>query len=367
MSETNQLMSTPRTVDIEITPRCNLRCSYCYFFDNPGECYEELPAAEWLQFFEELADCRVMSVCLAGGEPFIRADLRQLLGGVVKNRMRFSLLSNGGLIDDDIAAFLATTGRCDQVQISLDGSRAEVHDVFRGRGSFAGAVRGIRTLQRHRVSVGVRLTVHRRNVGDIAAAADFILGELGLPSFGTNAASYLGTCRSRQDDVALSLEDRFTAMEALLAAEKKYPGRILARAGPLADARTWRQMERARIDCAPAFPSCGRLTGCGCVFWRMSIRADGAMIPCTLLPHLTMGRINRDSLKEVWQKAAALAGMRDRTSMPLSESRHCAGCAYQSYCTGNCPALAYTITGEVHAPSPDSCLRDYLAAGGRIP
>lgn len=362
-----KVMSTPRTVDIEITPRCNLRCSYCYYFNSPGESYVELPAAEWLRFFDELGACSVLSVCLAGGEPFIREDLPDLLRGIVRNRMRFTLLSNGGLIDDAIAAFIASTGRCDQVQISLDGGEPAQHDAFRGRGSFAAAVRGVRTLQRHGINVGVRLTVHRRNVRHLEAAADFILGELGLPSFGTNCASYLGTCRTKQSDVALSVEERMQAMTSLLAVERKYPGRVVAQAGPLADAHTWRRMEAARLAGAPAFPMCGRLTGCGCVFSRMGVRSDGAMIPCTLLPHLVMGRINRDPLREVWQRAEAILSMRDRTKRTLDESHHCAGCDYQPYCTGNCPALAYTITGEVHAPSPDACLRDFLASGGRLP
>ena len=37
------------------------------------------------------------------------------------------------------------------------------------------------------------------------------------------------------------------------------------------------------------------------------------------------------------------------------------------YCTGNCPALAYTLTGEVNHPSPDACLRRFLEEGGQIP
>lgn len=361
------LMPSPRSVDIEITPRCNLRCSYCYFFNSPGESYLELPASEWLAFFDELGAQRVMSVCLAGGEPFIRKDLPDLLAGIVRNRMRFSLLSNGGLIDDGIAAYIAATGRCDQVQISVDGSHAATHDACRGKGSFDAAIRGIRILQRHRIPVMVRMTVHRHNVDDIEATAEFLLATLGLPRFGTNAASYLGTCRIRQDEVALTLDERMRAMRAMLAVERKFPGRIVAQAGPLADAHAWRRMEAARQAEAPPFAMGGRLTACGCVFARMGVRSDGSMIPCTLLPHLVMGRINRDTLRDVWERAAAMTAMRNRQERPLQDAAFCTGCPYQPYCTGNCPALAYTLTGDVHAPSPDACLRSFLAEGGSIP
>lgn len=362
-----RVMATPRHVDIEITSRCNLRCKYCYYFNSPGENYTELPLAEWLQFFDELGACGVMSVCLAGGEPFIRRDLPELIAAIVRNRMRYSLLSNGGLIDDRIAGTLAQTGRCEQVQISIDGSHAATHDACRGRGSFEAAVRGVRTLRRHGISVMVRMTVHRHNVDDIEATADFLLGTLGLPAFGTNAASYLGTCRIRQDEIGLTIEERMRAMRAMLAVEQKYPGRIIAQAGPLAEARMWRRMEEARKQGEPSFSQGGRLTACGCVFARMGVRSDGTMIPCTLLPQLTLGRINRDPVRETWQKAAAMIAMRTRQNTTLEEMPHCAGCDYKPYCTGNCPALAFTLTGEVNAPSPDACLRDFLAAGGEIP
>ena len=45
------VMRTPLNVDVELTARCNLRCSYCYFFNNPEVEYRDLPTEEWLQFF----------------------------------------------------------------------------------------------------------------------------------------------------------------------------------------------------------------------------------------------------------------------------------------------------------------------------
>ena len=100
------LMRTPRSVDLEITGRCNLRCKYCSHFTSGSDVEEDLPTGEWLKFFEELRDCSVLEVCILGGEPFIREDFRELIQGVVRNRMRFSVLTNGTLITDDMAAFL---------------------------------------------------------------------------------------------------------------------------------------------------------------------------------------------------------------------------------------------------------------------
>ena len=109
------VMRTPRTVDIAITGRCNLRCAYCSHFSSPGDQNADLSAEEWLRFFRELNRCAVMDVILQGGEPFCRNDLEELLEGIVENRMRFSILTNGTLVTQNIAAFIAETRRCDAV------------------------------------------------------------------------------------------------------------------------------------------------------------------------------------------------------------------------------------------------------------
>jgi len=366
-SQKNFVMRTPRTVDVEITSRCNLRCSYCYFFDNPDVRYQDLPSSEWLEFFDKLGQCAVMNVCLAGGEPFIRKDLSELIEGIVQNRMRFSILSNGTLIEDEIAAYIADTGRCNYVQVSIDGSRPEIHDTCRGKGSFAKAIRGILTLQRYRVPVTSRVTIHRHNVHDLENIPRLLLEELGLSEFSTNAASYQGSCRQHASDVLLNTRERQLAMETLLILSEKYDGRISAMAGPLAEARSWSRMEVARAQCASAFPKGGRLTGCGCSASKIAVRSDGAIMPCSMLPHLELGRINRDSLAEVWKCSPILNRLRQRHTIALTEFEFCAGCPYTEYCTGNCPGLAFNLTNEVDHPSPDACLRRYLEYGGKLP
>jgi SynChlorMet cassette radical SAM/SPASM protein ScmE len=362
-----RVMRSPSSLDLEITARCNLRCRYCYFFNNPAIEYRDLPTDEWLKFFDELGSLGVMRVTLAGGEPFIREDLPLLLAGIVRNRMRFSLLSNGVLIGDEIATYIAGTGRCEHVQVSVDGSSAAVHDSCRGKGSFDGAIRGIRTLQRHGIHVAVRVTIHRNNVHDLENIARFLLEDLGLPGFGTNAAGYMGTCRVNADDLLLNLAERQEAMATLLSLATKYPSRISASAGPLAEARGWRQMEEARTEGKPAFPNRGRLTACGCPRSKISVRADGTIVPCNMLNHIGLGRINRDSLAEIWQHSPALNQLRNRHTIPLTDFKFCAGCPFISYCTGSCPGLAYALTGKVDHPSPDACLRRFLEEGGTIP
>jgi SynChlorMet cassette radical SAM/SPASM protein ScmE len=153
----------------------------------------------------------------------------------------------------------------------------------------------------------------------------------------------------------------------LLALNAKYPGRISASAGPLAEARAWRDMVAAADRNAAAFPGCGCLSACSGPQSDLAVRADGVMVPCVQMSHLALGRINHDNLADIWQNHPELVRLRQRNGTRLDDFEFCQGCRYLEYCTGNCPALAYLITGSDHHPSPDACLRQFLEAGGVLP
>lgn len=361
------LMRAPRSVDISITGRCNLRCKYCSHFSSAGDSGSDLPKEEWLKFFRELNKYAVFNVTLQGGEPFFREDLKELINGIVQNRMRFSILSNGTLITEKTASFLSATGRCDSVQVSIDGSTPVTHDVFRGKGTFFKAIRGVKHLQKHNVPVSVRVTIHKNNVMDLDGIAGLLLDDIGLEGFSTNAASYMGLCRQNSEMIQLTAEERSIAMEDLLRLNKKYNGRINASAGPLADGVTWLEMERARRLMKKGMSSKGYLTGCEGPMCTIAIRSDGVIIPCIQMSHIQLGRINRDDIREVWQNHPELNRLRQRCNIPLKDFEFCRDCDYIDYCTGNCPALAYMILGNENHPSPDACLKKFLQDGGRLP
>ncbi|UCG15044.1 MAG: SynChlorMet cassette radical SAM/SPASM protein ScmE [Deltaproteobacteria bacterium] len=361
------VMRTPRSVDLAITNRCNLRCTYCSHFTGAGDVGQELSKKEWLRFFQELNRYAIMKVTLQGGEPFCRNDLKDLIEGIVENRMRFNILSNGTLITDEMAKFLASTRRCDGVQISVDGSVPITHDSCRGEGSFFKAMQGINCLQKYGLRVSVRVTIHKHNVLDLENLARLLLEEIQLPGFSTNSACHLGLCKQNADQVQLSVEERSLAMQALQQLNKKYNGLISATAGPLAEGTTWLAMETAHREGSEPLPERGRLSGCNGPMSQLGVRADGVMVPCVQLSHMDLGRINHDDLGEVWRTHPELTRLRERRSISLNSFVYCQGCNYINYCTGNCPALAYEVFGQVNHPSPDGCLKRFLETGGRLP
>ncbi len=360
------VMRSPRYVDIAITSKCNLRCKYCYFFDRRSVNYIDLPTAEWLKFFEELGNMAVLNIGLFGGEPFLRTDIKDIIKGIVHNRMRFYIGSNGTLVNDDIANFIKKTGRCDLIQISLDGSCADIHDAIRGRGSFKGAVRGIKTLQKHGIPVTVRVTINHHNVHDLENMARFILDDLGLSIFQCFSSRDQGSFRKHADEIKLTVKDNMSAMATLLKLSEKYPGKISAASTPLLQAKSWKEMEEARIQKKPGCKMGGHLIPCGDSFKNIHVHSDGTITPCTILGNINMGRINQDSFSEVWLNSPVLNNMRSRY-IPLADFEFCQGCEYIPYCKGTCPVSAYSMTGKLDHPDQDTCLRAFLRNGGKLP
>ena len=232
------LARAPQAVDISLTGRCNLSCRYCFFAGEMAG-LSDLPTERWLALFEELGGLAVQRVTLSGGEVFTRPDLWELVDGLVASRLRYSILSNGTLITEKtIAAFGEGKRRLrlDSIQVSIDGSRAEIHDKSRPPHSFDAALRGLRLLKEAGFPVTVRVTVNAHNVEDLPAIAELLLEDVGLAGFSTNEAEQMGTARCLGESIMLSREQRLRAMDLLTGLNERYGGCIGASAGPLAAA-----------------------------------------------------------------------------------------------------------------------------------
>jgi len=104
----------------------------------------------------------------------------------------------------------------------------------------------------------------------------------------------------------------------------------------------------------------GYLTACGCVFNKLAVHHDGVITPCNLMPELELGRINIDSLKEIWRSHPTLKALKERRQIPMSEVPGCEGCEWAPYCNGSCPGLAYEMTGDFNRANPHDCYRRFL-------
>lgn len=359
----------PKSLDLSLTGKCNLKCAYC-FYNNEMTSRSDLDQEVWLSFFDELGRLAVRDVNLSGGEVFLRPDLWELIDGLIANRMRYSITTNGTLITEKtLQAF--TQGkrriRLNSIQVSIDGSCAAVHDKSRGNGSFKKAVRGLRLLKEADLPVTVRVTINRHNVQDLVNIARLLLDDICIGHFGTNDAMPMGSGCANQPDISLTPQQQIQAMHSLAGLANKYNGRVVATAGPLAKWRSYQEMEHARkTGEKPTRWLMGYLTSCGCVFNKLSVHHDGIITPCNMLTQLELGKINVNSLRKIWRNHPTLKALKDRRTIPMTHVQGCENCEWNAFCNGSCPGLAFELTGDFNLANPHDCYRKFLRETGGI-
>jgi SynChlorMet cassette radical SAM/SPASM protein ScmE len=357
-----QPLKMPREVIIALTGRCNLACKYCYYADEMVA-RSDLPRESWLNFFKELSSIGVMHVILSGGEPLTRPDFWDLLDGVVENKMRFGILTNGTLINDQVAESLRNyQKRIDNIQVSIDGSCPETHDVIRGHGSFVRTLRGIDALIKFNLPWSVRVTINKLNVNDLEATLYFLHEKLGLQNIGVNEAYPRGAGHCNHSMLDMSPIERRKSFQVMQSFDKKYPGVVNGmQAGPLVIANLIAKINEARAtgDCSFR-ENTGYLSGCSIMWHKISVLHDGTYVPCHQLPQITLGKIGEQSLKDIWINSPKLLELRKRHTIPLDADPRCVDCQYQTYCTGGCPGIAYAFTNNINTSNPLDCYRAYI-------
>ncbi len=138
---------TPVQLYVVLNAECDLRCRMCRFwqgvYEEPGRALRSL--AELTALFEDAADRGTRSVILTGGEPFLRADLLDVVDAAT-SRLPFVRLQTNGLHLDDAAVEGLVASGLDVLWVSLDGV-GEAHDRIRGReGAFDRIVAGLERL-----------------------------------------------------------------------------------------------------------------------------------------------------------------------------------------------------------------------------
>ena len=138
-------LDAPICLTWELTYACNLACVHC--LSSSGQRDErELSTEQAKAVLDELRDLQVFYINIGGGEPMVRRDFFEILEHSISNGIGVKFSTNGAFIDKKNAERLAAMDYLD-IQISLDGTTAEVNDAVRGEGSYATAIRAMENLR----------------------------------------------------------------------------------------------------------------------------------------------------------------------------------------------------------------------------
>lgn len=328
---------------LHIAHDCNLACQYCFAEEGEYHGKRELMSYEVgkkaLDFLVvNSGNRRNLEVDFFGGEPLMNFQVvkdlvaygRSLEKEHDKN-FRFTLTTNGVLLDDDIMEF--ANKEMGNVVLSIDG-RKEVHDRMRpfrkGAGSYDLIVPKFQKFaeSRHQDKYYVRGTFTHNNL-------DFSKDVLHLADLGFKQISVEPVVAQDTDSYAIREEDLPQLMEEYenLALE------MVRRHGTEEDFNFFHFM----IDLEGGPCVAKRLSGCGSGTEYLAVTPTGDLYPC----HQFVG--NTDFLMGNVDDGVVNTDLRDEfKSCNVYAKEKCRECFARFYCSGGCAANSYNFHGDIH-------------------
>ena len=335
---------------LHVAHTCNLNCAYC--FASQGKYHGDRALMSFevgkraLDFLiEHSGTRRNLEVDFFGGEPLMNWEVVKQLVAYARTQeeahhkhFRFTLTTNGMLIDDDVIDF--SNREMSNVVLSLDGRR-EIHDRLRvdyaGNGSYDRIVPKFQKLVKARGGKNyyMRGTFTHAN-------PDFTRDVLHMADLGFTELSMEPVVCDPSDPAALTPEDIETVKQQyeLLAEE------MLRREREGHPLTFYHYM----IDLTGGPCIYKRISGCGSGTEYMAVTPWGDLYPC----HQFVGE-EAYKLGNIWDGVTNTALREEFRACNAYARPECADCWAKLYCSGGCAANAYHATGSIRGVYAPGC------------
>lgn len=305
--------------------RCNCRCVMCDIW-KANHLRKELSRENLARHIEDFRRFKVRRVVLSGGEALMHSNLWTLCELLRAEGIAITLLSTGLLLKRHAGEVVRW---CDEVIVSLDGSR-RLHDAIRNvPGAFDKLAKGVAALRAAQPGFRVtgRCVLQRRNFADldaiVATAHDLGLDQISFLSADVSSEAFNRPAPwgdERVADVALSPNEVATfdaIMEEVIASRAAdFASGFIAE-----DPDKLRRLVRyyAALNGGGDFPA----TRCNAPWVSTVVEADGTVRPCFF--HHALGNIRDQSLGDILNSPDAIAFRRhlDVTTDPICRKCVC--------------------------------------------
>lgn len=319
----------PLSGSMELTERCNLSCVHCYINRPAGSRAaraREMTSAQIVRTLDQMAEAGCLYLLLTGGEPLLRPDFPELYRHAKRAGMLITLFTNGTLLTDPIADFLAEWPPLG-VEITLYGATQQTYErVTRVPGSFARCMAGLQMLAGRGLRLGLKGVLLRENCHELEAMRAFA-GGLGLefrydgllwPRLDGGQQPYAHTLSAREvADLDLCDEER---MQAWADVYREYGGRT------------------SRADYA---------FECGAGFRSFHVDCGGRLSLC-MMARLPGYDLLHGSFQAGWQSFEPLLGQM------RSPEIACRTCTAGVFCP-QCPGWSLLVHGDCETPVDRVC------------
>jgi radical SAM protein with 4Fe4S-binding SPASM domain len=348
------------TFQYQITDNCNLRCTHCYQDESITYQATTEQLIEMLdKFLDTMEKWHILPrVPLSGGEPLVSPSLWPLLDHLQSynqdHPVASAVLTNGTLVDRSAAETLATYDVLGFVQVSLDGVRAETHDVVRGRGAFEKALRGIDYLREAGIPFHIHLVVHKNNYQDAYEITD-LAEQLGADYVLVTRLVPFGRGKQMDDMLLTSQEVRSLYSELGKITDRAFEKAVNHEKAVFVNRLRCDWPVVCAGDCLDSMFSLINRNGNHCQVGKkyIAVMPDGTCYACRRMP-VVVGNLLTQSFEEMWNHPF-LWKMRKKYAHMKGK---CAECPFNTdtrlnfTCMGGASCISYGAYGDPFMPDP---------------
>ncbi|MGH3823432.1 MAG: radical SAM protein [Pseudonocardiaceae bacterium] len=173
---------------LEVTGKCQLRCTHCYAESGPSGTHGTMDTVDWLRVIDQAVGLGVTTVQFIGGEPTLHPRLKSLVEHSLRQGMSVEVFSNLVHITDDLWEVLSQPGV--SLATSYYSDQPEQHAAITGRSSYARTKGNITKAIRR--GIPLRAGVIDLGAGQRADHAQKELNDLGVFSVGYDLLRQVG-------------------------------------------------------------------------------------------------------------------------------------------------------------------------------
>jgi radical SAM protein with 4Fe4S-binding SPASM domain len=321
----------------EITLRCDLACRHCGSRAGRARA-DELSTEEALDLVAQMAELGVKETTIIGGEAYLRDDWHVIARALTDAGIGCTMTTGGRNLSAERVRMAKDAG-IESVSVSIDGLE-QTHDHLRALvGSHAAALRALDELQAAGIPRSVNTQMCGINLREIEALLDPIAARE-IHSWQIQITVAMGRAA---DHPELLLQPwqmlELMPLAARLARETRRRGIILWPGSNVGYFGPYEALLRGD------HPDCHQ-TGCDAGKRALGIEANGDIKGCPSLPssEYVGGNIREHSLRDIWERGAALRFNRERGVEELWG--HCADCYYADVCKSGCTWTGHVLFGR---------------------
>lgn len=307
---------------------CNLKCKHCYQENHKYVFLEYDNLLKILDQYKELLKKLNMKghINLTGGEPLCCPFFFKILEEFKKDKelYSFSILTNGTLIDENIAKKISSYGP-EYVQVSLEGGK-KTNDYIRGPLVYNKVIKAIKYLKKYNIYVSISFTAQKTNYKEFPKVVE-LAEKYNVDNVWSDRFIPLGSEYDKEFIMNLENTREYLSImenERLRLKQKNSKTRVAM----------YRALQFQMTNDYPYKCSAGKTL--------LTVMENGDLVPCRRMP-IVVGNLLKDNMYKLYKTSKVLKKLQKEITPD-----DCKSCEYSNLCNGGLKCLTYALYKDLN-------------------